>query len=317
MVELGAARRPRGRLRAHRHGPAARPRGRQRARDRARRSPRCAARARPTSPSSCSTPRARLLRSPTSASTSTRARRRAEAAVADGSAVAAYERWIAGAGRRPRRVALPQAPGRARARPAPRAGHRHPARCARGRRRGAPPRRRPARRRATRRPRGRRRLPRKRGDRSRRASRSPRFTPATRAGDAAARGHRLLRIGDEAPARRPMCSSVARPVSDGGLGYAVPELPEVETVRRRLEPALDGTTLAGRDPRPAADAALRAAPGRRRARGGARLRRPIAAASIWLSLRERTGSPVHLRMTGACSSRRGPTGRSVCRAVSG
>ena len=103
MLELGRARRPRGRLPAHRHGPAARA-ARSGTRSRcARRSRRSAARGRPTSPSSCSTRARTCSRSPTSASTRPRDARRAEAAVADGSALAAYERWIARAGRRPGR----------------------------------------------------------------------------------------------------------------------------------------------------------------------------------------------------------------------
>ena len=70
------ARGPRGRLPAHRHGPAARERGRERARGARGARHACAARARRTSPSSCSTPARGCSRSPISASTSRRARPR-------------------------------------------------------------------------------------------------------------------------------------------------------------------------------------------------------------------------------------------------
>ena len=101
--------RARGRLRADRHGPAAR-RARSATRSRcARRSRRCAARARRTSPSSCSTSAAHLLALSDLGVDDDEGRRRAEAAVADGSAVEAYERWIAAQGGDPDEAALPAA----------------------------------------------------------------------------------------------------------------------------------------------------------------------------------------------------------------
>ena len=97
-----------------RHGPAARARGRERARGARGRSRRCAARARPTSPSSCSTRPRTCSRSPTSASTATEARAAPRPAVADGSAYAAYERWVRAQGGDPDEAALPKAPSSAR-----------------------------------------------------------------------------------------------------------------------------------------------------------------------------------------------------------
>ena len=85
-------------------------RGRQRARDPRGAATPCAARGRPTSPSSCSTRARGCSRCPTSASTSTRAARRAEAAIADGSALELYERWIRAQGGDPADGALPRAP---------------------------------------------------------------------------------------------------------------------------------------------------------------------------------------------------------------
>ena len=81
------------------------------------------ARGRPTSPSSCSPPSAGCCRSPTSASTWTRAARRAEQAIADGSATAAYERWIRAQGGDPDESALPTRAGRARRSSAARGGY--------------------------------------------------------------------------------------------------------------------------------------------------------------------------------------------------
>ena len=94
----------------HRHGSAARSRRRQRARD--PRGDRHGARrgARPTSRSSCSTPAPACSRTPTSGSTSTKGRRRAEAAVADGAAFATYERWIRAQGGDPSRTRCPRRP---------------------------------------------------------------------------------------------------------------------------------------------------------------------------------------------------------------
>ena len=115
MLELGAARRPRGRLPAHRHGPAARARGRQRARDPrgdrhgSRRGPARLHRARP-----------RRLRAPARALRSRDRRGRGpdarRAAIADGSAFAAYERWIRAQGGDPSEDALPTRAGRPRGR---------------------------------------------------------------------------------------------------------------------------------------------------------------------------------------------------------
>ena len=110
MLELGTRAGREVVVRADRHGPAARARGRQRARD--PRGGRDAARR-----GAARLHRARALgaartcsRSPISASTRPRGARRAEAAVADGSALALYERWIAAQGGDPTEDALPTAP---------------------------------------------------------------------------------------------------------------------------------------------------------------------------------------------------------------
>ncbi len=111
MLALGRRAGPRRRLRAHRHGPAARLRRRQRARgarggrDAARR------RVRPTSASSSSMPAAHLLAlCPTSASTAQKRAGSRSRRVADGSAMAAYERWVRAQGGDPDEAALPTAP---------------------------------------------------------------------------------------------------------------------------------------------------------------------------------------------------------------
>ena len=110
MRALGERGRPRGRLPADRHGPAARRSRRQRARGaRGARRP-CAATARRTSPSSCSTAARGCSPSPISGSDVDEGRSRAEAAVADGSAEAAWIRWIEAQGGTADESALEQAP---------------------------------------------------------------------------------------------------------------------------------------------------------------------------------------------------------------
>ena len=139
-----------------------------------------AATGRRTSPSSCSTRARGCSRSPTSGSTSTEGRRRAEAAVADGARAGGAT--SAGSARR---AATPTS-ARARARAGrPRGARaarrrRHAARRARGRHRGARARRGPAHEGRRDRPRGRHRLPReaRRHGRSR-ATSSPRSTRGT------------------------------------------------------------------------------------------------------------------------------------------
>ena len=104
-------RRPRGRLPAHRHGPAARA-----ARSATRsRSARRSRRSRGEGPADFTElvldARSRTCsRSPTSASTRPRAAGAPRHAVADGSALAAYERWIRAQGGDPDEAALPRAP---------------------------------------------------------------------------------------------------------------------------------------------------------------------------------------------------------------
>ena len=158
MLELGRRRRPRGRLPAHRHGPAARRRRRQRARDRARRRDTVRGEGPPDFTELVLDACARLLALSDLGVDVEEGRRRAEAAVADGSALAVYERWIRAQGGDPD-------PRRSRARRS----------CSRSRRRatgtvtrlgaiarrhrGAPPRRRPPDEGGRDRPRGRRRLP--------------------------------------------------------------------------------------------------------------------------------------------------------------
>ena len=99
-------------------------RGRERARDRARRATPCAARGRPTSPSSCSTRARGCSRSPISAIDVDEGRRRAEAAVADGSALARLRALDPRAGRRPGPGRAAAAPGRPRGRGAARRARR-------------------------------------------------------------------------------------------------------------------------------------------------------------------------------------------------
>ena len=109
LVELGPARRPRGGLPAHRHGSAARPRRRQRARD-----PRGEGDARGRGAARLHRARAerrrRLLSLSDLGIDQAEGRALAEQAIADGSAVAAYERWIRAQGGDPDESLLPVAP---------------------------------------------------------------------------------------------------------------------------------------------------------------------------------------------------------------
>ena len=161
---------------ADRHGPAARPRRRQRARGRRGARHACAATGRRTSPSSCSTRARGCSRYSDLGIDVEEGRRRAEAAVADGSALETYERWIRAQGGDPDPAALERAPVQ-RPVPAPRDGVVTRRRRARRRPRGAGARRGPAEEGRPRRPRGRRPLlreARRHGPRGRRPRRGPR-----------------------------------------------------------------------------------------------------------------------------------------------
>ena len=121
------------------------------------------------------------------------------------------------------------------------------------------------------RPRGRRRLPRaSAATRSRRARCSPRCTPATsaaadgrgRRGAGRVRARRRAAVERDRPGARSRSSTSRRGAA--ARARAVPELPEVETVRRASRRVLEGRAArAGRDRRRAAHAAAR--PGERRA----------------------------------------------------
>ncbi len=110
---------------------------------------RCAARGRPTSPSSSSTRAARLLALSDLGVDLEEGRARAERAVAGRLGARAYERWIRAQGGDPDEAALPEAPV-VRQVAAPADGHRRRARRDPDRPRGAPPRRRAGRSRTTR-----------------------------------------------------------------------------------------------------------------------------------------------------------------------
>ena len=110
MLELGRARQPRGRLPAHRHGPAARRRRRQRARDRRGERHRPRRRAARLHRARARRLRPATRRSPTSGSTWRRGDGGPRRPSADGSALALYERWIRAQGGDPDPDALPQAP---------------------------------------------------------------------------------------------------------------------------------------------------------------------------------------------------------------
>ena len=111
MLELGERAGRRGRLPADGHGPAARARGRQRARDpRGARDAR-AARGPPDFTElvlDCGGAAARALRPRRRRGRGARAAR--EAAIADGSALERYERWVRAQGGDPSEDALPRAP---------------------------------------------------------------------------------------------------------------------------------------------------------------------------------------------------------------
>ena len=205
-------------------------------------------------------------------------RRRAEAAVADGSRRGGLAPLDRGAGRHRRRVRAAARAGRPRGRRRPRAGYVVDARRDRRRQRGRAPRRGPAHEGGRDRPRGRGRLPREarrrgRGRRAARARSTRAPSEARRRGRArGARGATSSR--DEPPPSGRVCcsrSSTEASATRAGTVARVPELPEVETVRRRLAPVLEGRALrARRDHRPAADAPVRPGRGRARARGRAR-----------------------------------------------
>ena len=212
-------------------------------------------------------------------------RRRAEAAVADGSALESYERWIQAQGGDPDPERCPSAPCGVPV-PAPHDGDRHPRRRARRRRRGTRARGRPADEGGSDRPCGRRRLLRQarrhgaRGRRPRggaragRACRERRSTRCSRRTRSATSRRRLASIVLErrspSPAMRDVASHAvaSRRALTGPrqrlraaaqsrtwpyrTTARVPELPEVETVRRAIEPVLVGGTIVRaeiRDPR--------------------------------------------------------------------
>ena len=163
-------------------------------------------RACPTSRSSCSALLAHLLALSDLGVDLAEGRRLAEQAIADGSALAAYERWVRAQGGDPDEAALPKAPSVQEVF-APRGGLRAAARCAARRTRGAPPRRRPAHEGGRDRPRRRRRLHeearrRRRGGRSR-SRRSTRTTSRarTRPPPTVLAAYEL---GDEAPRAQPI-----------------------------------------------------------------------------------------------------------------
>ena len=198
-----------------------------------------------------------------------------------------YERWIARAGRRPRRGALPTAPV-VREVVAPRGGLRR-ARSARSR--SASPR-------STSAPAGATKddaidhavgvvCLTKRGDAvaaRRAARRDPRARRARRPSAAAATCSPRTSSATSRRAQRPIVLEVDRLTSRAcgdRLAWRVPELPEVETVRARLAPVLEGRRFEHveiLDPR--LDAAVRPGRGRGRARRRARRRASSAAASI-------------------------------------
>ena len=175
-------------------------------------------------------------------------RRRAEAAVADGSADATWRRWIEAQGGTADESALPVAPV---VRPVDGARRRLRGRAERDRRRerrGAP-RRGPAHEGGRDRPRRRRRRAReaRRTGRSR-ASRWPTCTRGPRRRRVAAA--EVLAAYELGAVRTRRAARAARRRS----ARAMPELPEVETVRARLAPRARGTPArARRDRRPAAD----------------------------------------------------------------
>ena len=103
-----------------------------------------------------------------------------------------------------------------------------------------------------------------------RARRGPRAHATSRRTWPRARCSRRTSSPTTAPRERPRAARGRRLVTPS-YGAAMPELPEVETVRRRLAPVLEGRVLrARRDRRSAADAAARPARGRARARRRAR-----------------------------------------------
>ena len=162
-------------------------------------------------------------------------RRLAEQAVADGSAAEVWSRWIAAQGGDPDEGALPVGAGRAGGRCAA-SGSRRAAGSDRRRRRRAASGRRASVEGGRDRPRGRRRLP-SQARRRRRGQRRARRGACARRGVRCRRRRRSARgVRDR---RRPSRRAPARP----RCARVMPEGPEVETYRARLEPRLVGRTF--------------------------------------------------------------------------
>ena len=232
------ARRPRGpqgRLPADRHGPAARAaRSATRSRS-ARRSRRSRGEGPPDFSELVLASAAHLLALSDLGIDEPRARRVAEEAVADGSALAAYERWIEAQGGDPGPRLAAEGAGRPRG-DRSRRRRRPAARCDRDRPCRPPPRRRPAdeggSRSTTRSASS---AGRSGATRSCRGACSPRCTRGRGGrGGGRRRGAGAYELGDE-PRRRP---------ADRPRHASVPELPEVETERGRLAARLEGRRIA-------------------------------------------------------------------------
>ena len=222
---------------------------------------------------------------------------RAEAAVADGSAEAVWNRWIEAQGGTADESALEQAPivrevdGAAGG--LDRAPRRDP-----GRRRGAPPGRGPPREERHDRPCRRRRLPAQaRRASSRRATSSPRCTPATtrRRTPAVREVLGRLRARRRAPPRTARAARghrVAGGIHGAASVFACPSCPRSRASGARLAPVLEGRQLERVE---IADARLTRPfdpdRGRSRARGRASRRRRPARQVFDCSVRVGTGSP--------------------------
>ena len=188
-------------------------------------------------------------------------RRRAEAAVADESALELYRRWIAAQGGDPEEGALPAAPV-VRQFTATRAGYVKRLGAVRVGQSGVHSRRRSPDEGGHDRPQRRDPLPRQAW--CARRSRPPPGGDPCSPPEADADGAR-----SRAASPHTSSPTIRRPRSRC-CSTSLPELPEVETVRRRLAPVLEGPAIrARRDPRPAADAARGPARGRHGAGRGA------------------------------------------------